>query len=191
MKVVIALPRTGSQSYYHQEIVKKNIGWLNFHEALGHGEVHHQQTHDKLLSTDKSSVKIFPWFENQNHMDMIMDVMRGASEITYLTRRDFKAQCRSMWVANYTGLWLNHNVKKHIDLTNINEVEYRRHGYTVLNKWQEVELLYSRFPGKVVALEDRIQEPYLSPYTYTGEFPDISDIDQYFELFKSKSTIFN
>ena len=65
MKVVIALPRTGSQSYYHQEIVKKNIGWLHFHEALGHGEVHHQQTHDKLLSTDKSSVKIFPWFENQ------------------------------------------------------------------------------------------------------------------------------
>ncbi len=191
MIVLLTLPRTGSVSYYNEHIAKPNPGWIHFHEAMGHGEVHHQQTYDKLLSTDKSSVKIFPWFESTDHKKLIMTIIEHADEIIYNLRGDFEAQCKSFMLSTITRRWSNHRTEQEIDLDALDEVKYREHSMKLLGELLEAELIYKRFPGKVVLLESREQKPYNDPFIYKGSWPNIDDIVQQFESFKASSLLFN
>jgi len=191
MIVLLSLPRTGSESYYNEHIAKPNPGWVHLHELSSWVALDREPTLNVLTTKPKSSVKIFPWFESTDHKKYIMTIIEHADEIIYNLRGDFEAQCKSFMLSTITQHWSNHRVEQEIDLDALDEVKYREHSMKLLGELLEAELIYKRFPGKVVVLESREQKPYNDPFIYKGSWPNIDDIVQQFESFKASSLLFN
>ena len=191
MIVLLSLPRTGSESYYNEHIAKPNPGWVHLHELSSWVVVDQEPTLNVLTTNPKSSVKIFPWFECTDHKKYIMTIIEHADEIIYNLRGDFEAQCKSFMLSTITQHWSNHRTEQEIDLDALDEVTYRGHSMELLGELLEAELIYKRFPGKVVLLESREQKPYNDPFIYKGSWPNIDDIVQQFESFKASSLLFN
>ncbi len=191
MIVLLSLPRTGSESYYNEHIAKPNPGWVHLHELSSWVALDREPTLNVLTTKPKSSVKIFPWFESTDHKKYIMTIIEHADEIIYNLRGDFEAQCKSFMLSTITQHWSNHRTEQEIDLDALDEVTYRGHSMKLLGELLEAELIYKRFPGKVVLLESREQKPYNDPFIYKGSWPNIDDIVQQFESFKASSLLFN
>ena len=191
MIVLLSLPRTGSESYYNEHIAKPNPGWVHLHELSSWVALDREPTLNVLTTKPKSSVKIFPWFESTDHKKYIMTIIEHADEIIYNLRGDFEAQCKSFMLYTITRRWSNHRTEQEIDLDALDEVKYREHSMKLLGELLEAELIYKRFPGKVVLLESREQKPYNDPFIYKGSWPNIDDIVQQFESFKASSLLFN
>lgn len=191
MIVLLSLPRTGSESYYNEHIARPNPGWVHLHELVSWVAIDREPTLNLLTTNPKSSVKIFPWFECADHKKYIMTIIEHADEIIYNLRGDFEAQCKSFMLSTLTQHWSNHRVEQEIDLDTLDENEYRQHSMKLLGELLEAEIIYKQFPGKVALLESREQKPYNDPFIYKGSWPNIDDIVQQFEAFKSSSQLFN
>jgi hypothetical protein len=191
MIVLLTLPRTGSESYYNEHIVTPNPGWVHLHEPPSWIGPQFEQAYKLLTTRPKSSVKIFPIFENGDHRKSLMSIIEHADEVIYNFREDFQPQCKSYMISNITQHWGNNKTEQVIDLDSIDEQVYRQKSMELLLAFLDAELIYEQFPGKVVLLESREQKPYNNPYIYKGNWPNIDDILYKFEWLKSRSKLFN
>lgn len=187
MIVVLATPRSGSETFYFE--LQKQLGfreWLHLHESLNKGAV--EASFNQLTTNPKTTVKVFPLYNDTKHRDMIHEVLSLADEIVYLVRYDFENQVQSYYLANHTNRWGSRRTVQTIDC--IDETMYYDRTQVLLEMMYESEKLYNKYPGKVIALEDRIYDPYPKKDIVTGTWPSLNTQKEQFYKFALKSNLY-
>lgn len=187
MLVVLATPRSGSETFYFElQEERPAPEWLHLHETLNKGPV--EPSFNQLTTNPKTTVKVFPRYNDIKHRDMVQRVLTVADEIIYLVRYDFENQAQSYYLANHTNRWGNRTEVQTIN--NVDEEKYYKCTQELLEMFYESEKLYNEYPGKVIALEDREYNPYPKKDIVAGTWPSLNTQKEQFYEFAIKSNLY-
>jgi hypothetical protein len=112
-------------------------------------------------------IKIMPnQIRNKSQFDR--DYAPHITQYVYCVRRDVYAQALSFYISKELAQWHPQSVCSHNaynNLSNIAQIKYNegrfKKAYDLIKKnYLEQQKLYQQYPGTVIYLEDRIQQPY-------------------------------
>lgn len=177
MILIIANYRTGSTT-----LVKRLCEIHGYSHTKYSGELFHGHKYTSGHNSD-SVVKVMPdQIPPDHYTDFCADYCETAEQIYYCVRKDFDAQVRSYCIASTLGEWHPQTIEaqnhiRHSSAPGLNKMKIRLEHNPVVEKLhhnlKSQAQLYKQYPGNLVWLENRIQQPYArDPYT---EPPIIDD----------------
>jgi len=160
---VIANYRTGSTTLCHELVAQ-----------LGHDPIEGKKfeiflSRQVAPPPDMPVIKIMP-NQIRNKSQFNRDYAPHITQYVYCVRRDVYAQALSFYISKEITQWHppeinSHNAyKNQIPKIKYNEDRFKKAYDFIKKNYLEQQKLYQQYPGTVIYLEDRIQQPYSFNY---------------------------
>jgi len=163
---VITNYRTGSTSFVRDNAQKRKM--LNYFELLEQYDIERAELR-LIHGPSRFIFKVMP-DQFDNDIAQLERLTQWCTEIVYLYRKDFGAQCRS-WIAMQhlqdwnvkpqgESNWIEHTI-------DINQQFADEHTEVIRSNNDALQTLYKKYPGKVYAYEDiQDNDPYRRKYNW-------------------------
>lgn len=176
MILVLTTYRTGS-TWYCDNIARTrdytNLGEA-FHES---NQSLHQQVVNYLKSNPRTVVKLMPCHLSKTPVKHLLEILLElATEVIFLVRNNFDAQCQSYYIAKTTGDWHN-SFEQHIQVY-LDKTKWQNWVSFLHQQYLELSDIYSQTGNATLVSTEQLhpQGKYHRPVVWNKQ-PGFTNID--------------